>query len=120
MPPAGGSYTYTRPAAAGAAGGLLLAGLTFWLSLMHIDLSALPGTLVHSGFPVIAFYWITAIALLLYIVAKVKQWMETYHGAGMHLTASEHAADLEALRQSLARIEKKVDTIEGILEKVAE
>ena len=120
MPPAGSSHTYIRPVVAGAAGGLLLIALTFWLSLMHIDLSALSGALVHSGFPVIAFYWIAVIALLFYIAKRAKQWMEAYQSA-TRPAASEHAAaDLAALRQSLARIERKMDTIEGILERVAE
>jgi hypothetical protein len=108
MPPAGVHSTII----AGTVAALLLAAFVIGASLLNIDVMSLIDSSVLT-----VLYWVVVLAFLLFIAFSVKQWCETYMGA----TASSHAAaDFEALRQSLERIEKKVDTIEGILEKVAE
>lgn len=103
MPPTGARSTI----AAGAAAVLLLAAFIGGASLLSIDLQGLLPYL----------YWAVVIALLLVIAVRAKQWAERYPGAAASPNA---AADLEALRQSLERIEKKVDATEEILAKVAE
>ncbi len=108
MPPAG----VRSRIVVGAAVVLLLAAFIFGASLLSIDLWSLINS---SGF--VYLYWAVVIALLLYIAVRAKQWLERYPGAA---APSNNSADIAALRQSLERIEKKVDTIEEILENVAE
>ncbi|MDN7023733.1 hypothetical protein FGU65_02280 [Methanoculleus sp. FWC-SCC1] len=95
-----------------AAAALLLAALVVGASLFSIDLLSLIDSSVLT-----VFYWAVVIALLLVIAVRAEQWLEKHLSA---VASSSAAADLAALRQSLERIEKKVDTIEGILAKVAE
>ncbi len=101
-----------RTILAGAAAALLLVAFVVGASLVSIDLWSLINS---SGF--VCLYWAVVIVLLLYIAVRAKQWLERYLAAA---TPSNNAADIAALRQSLERIEKKVDTIEEILDKVAE
>jgi hypothetical protein len=108
MPPTGARSTI----AAGAAAALLLVAFIVGASLLSIDLWSLINS---SGF--VFLCWAVVIVLLLYIAVRAKQWLERYLVAA---APSNNAADIAALRQSLERIEKKVDTIEEILENVAE
>jgi hypothetical protein len=63
-----------------------------------------------------------ALTLIIIIVVRLKEWIERQVAViGSRKDAiTDSKADLVILRQSIERIEKKVDTIETILENVAE
>jgi len=94
-----------------------------WGAVIALLLISLVGAIAGSKFwntmlagSVHVITLLAVLTLLLIIVVRLKEWVEAQVGSG----ADRKDVELQALQQSMERIEAKVDRIEKILAEVSE